>query len=173
MVVQDLEKIITEYGKDIYSFCRHLACNVQEADDLYQDTFLKAIEQCEKIDGTETVKNYLLSIAVGLWKNRKRKYAWRARIAPMESLSEREDLISQEEGEALLEDDFLVKEEARIVRHQVMQLPDRLRICVLLFYMQELSVAEISDVLRIPSGTVKSRLHQARKQLKKDLENMI
>ena len=41
---------------------------------------------------------------------------------------------------------------------------------ILLFYMEELSVSEIASVLTIPSGTVKSRLYQARKILKKELE---
>ena len=44
MEKRELEACINEYGKDIYSFCRHLACHRQEAEDLYQDTFLKAVE---------------------------------------------------------------------------------------------------------------------------------
>ena len=50
MIKQELEWCIREYGKDIYSFCRYLANNIEDADDLYQDTFLTAMEQFEKID---------------------------------------------------------------------------------------------------------------------------
>ncbi len=50
MTKQELELCIKEYGRDIYSFCKYLACNQQETDDLYQDMFLVAAEQCEKIN---------------------------------------------------------------------------------------------------------------------------
>ncbi len=71
----ELEQCIRKYGRDIYSFCKHLACNVQDADELYQDTFLKAVELQQKIDWQENPKSYLLSITVRLWKNRRRKAA--------------------------------------------------------------------------------------------------
>ena len=87
----ELEQCIKEYGRDIYSFCKQLTCNQQEADDLYQDTFLKALEQLEKLDRRDNSKSYLLSVAVHLWKNRRRKMAWRHRIAPSISFMEERD----------------------------------------------------------------------------------
>lgn len=52
----------------------------EEANDLYQDTFLKLMELGEELDDERNPKSYLLSIAVHIWKNRRRKYAWRQRI---------------------------------------------------------------------------------------------
>ena len=94
MTKQELESCVYTYGKDIYSFCKYLTCSKQEADDLYQDTFLTAIEQRERIDSTSHPKNYLLSIALRIWKNKKRKYAWRKRIAEMRSLVDEKDILS-------------------------------------------------------------------------------
>ena len=68
---QELETCINEYGKDVYSFCKYLASNSQDADDLYQDTFLTAMEQYERIDSTQNPKSYLLSIALRIWKTEK------------------------------------------------------------------------------------------------------
>ena len=48
MTEQELEMCVSQYGKDIYSFCKYLTCNRQEADDLYQDTFLMAVELQKK-----------------------------------------------------------------------------------------------------------------------------
>lgn len=67
MTNSELERCIQEYGTDIYSFCRNLTYNQQEADDLYQDTFLKAVELCERIHMEENPKSYLLSVAVRVW----------------------------------------------------------------------------------------------------------
>lgn len=168
---------INEYGKDIYSFCRHLACNRQEADDLYQDTFLKAVELEGKLDLNGNPRSWLLSIALRIWRNRKRKYAWRNRIAPMQSMLEEKDeewsaaVCTAEEASP--EERLIAREEALAVRRAVDRLPERLKITVLLYYMEELPVKQIAAVMRIPSGTVLSRLHQARKFLKKELEDVL
>ena len=83
-----LEQCIREYGREIYFFCYHLTGNVQEAKELYQDTFLKAVELMKNINYENNPKSFLISIALRLWKNKKRKYAWRMRIAETESLIE-------------------------------------------------------------------------------------
>ena len=168
-----MEQCIREYGKEIYSFCKHLTCSRQEADDLYQDTFLKAVELQQKIDWQENPKSFLLSVAVRIWKNRKRKAAWRNRIAPTEVLIEEWDVEECHDTEASLEESYIIQEESRIVRSAVDKLPEKLRMCVLLFYMEELSIPQIAKVLKIPQGTVKSRLYQARKQLQKELEDVL
>ncbi len=97
MTKKELENCIWEYGKDIYSFCRSLTLNLQEADDLYQDTFLKAVEVIREIEYEKNPKSYLLSIALRLWKNKKRKYAWRNRIAHVLSLTDELDLDCEKE----------------------------------------------------------------------------
>lgn len=86
MTKQELELCINEYGKDIYSFCKYLTYNEQEADDLYQDTFFMAVELKEKIEYRENPKSYLLSITLRIWQNKKRKFAWRKRIAQMQPI---------------------------------------------------------------------------------------
>ena len=69
---QLLEHYIEAYGTDIYSFCIRLTQNREQAEELYQDTFLA---MCEKEDWKEegNVKSYLLGITIKLWQNRKRK----------------------------------------------------------------------------------------------------
>lgn len=66
----------------------------------------------------------------------------------------------------------LEDEQMCMVREMVRQLPEKYKIVVLLFYMEEQTVVQIASILKIPQGTVLSRLHQARKILKKKiLEN--
>lgn len=169
----ELEQCIKEYGRDIYSFCRHLTRSQQEADDLYQDTFLKAMELQEKLIWQDNPKSYLLSVTVRLWKNRRRKVAWRNRIAPVVSLAEKQDAEPVCEMENSPEEAYLAEEEKRLVQGAVDKLPEKLKICILLFYMEQLSVAQVAKVLHLPEGTVKSRLYQARKLLEKELESVL
>ena len=170
MTKQELELCIKEYGKDIYSFCKYLTCNGQEADDLYQDTFLMAVELLEKIEYKENPKSYLLSIALRIWKNKKRKFAWRKKIADIQPMIEGQGVELDREREVSLEEQMMKKETEEFVRNVVNHLSEKLKIVVLLFYMEGLCTREIAKVIKLPVGTVLSRLHQARKILKKELE---
>lgn len=172
MTKQELEICIKEYGRDIYSFCKHLTNNLSDAEDLYQDTFLMAVELREKLDSENNLKSYLLSIALRIWKNKKRKYAWRKRIADMQPLVDEKDADMGVSLELSPEENIIGKEKDRAVRTAVNRLPDKLKPVVLLFYMEELSVVRIAEVMKIPVGTVLSRLYQARKVLRKELEDV-
>ncbi len=170
MTKSELEHCIVTYGTEIYSFCRSITFNLQEADDLFQDTFVKAMELLDDIDSKQNPKSYLLSVACKLWKNKKRKHAWRSRIADILCFSEETDLEDMETAAFSPEQTFFEKEEASLVRQAVYRLPEKYKLPILLFYMEDLPMAQISFVLKIPVGTVKSRLHHAKKLLEKELE---
>lgn len=164
-----LEQCINEYGKDIYTFCCQITCNQQEAEDLYQDTFLKAVELGAKIDCDQNPKSYLVSIALRIWKNRKRKYAWRKRIAGTEQLME-ETAEKDLRQESSVEEELLKKELREQVKKAVEELDEKYRLPVYLYYTLQLPVGQIGKIMKLPQGTVKSRLHKARNILKQELE---
>ena len=158
---EELETLISDYGKDIYSFCCQITRSRYRADDLYQDTFLKMMEVKDRLDIKGNPKSYLLSVAVNLWKNQARKAAWRQRITGCE--------LSVEEAGLEVPSDEATEEQA-CVRRAVNALPEKYRMPILLFYMEDLKISEIAGVLKLPEGTVKSRLYKAKKVLKKELE---
>ncbi|MBR0146206.1 MAG: RNA polymerase sigma factor [Eubacterium sp.] len=160
-------QIITEYGKQIYSFCVYITGDRDAADDLYQQTFLVAIEK-EEIDTDRNPKSYLLSIAVNLWNNHKRKYLWRRKRADVVYFDEG-DAEQLQDDSLSVEEDVERREEIERIRQTVQTLPDKLRVVILMHFMEELSVEEISGILGIPEGTVKSRIHKAKKVLKERL----
>lgn len=169
MTIQELEQAIALYGKEIYSFCLHLTRSRILADELYQDTFLKATERKGKLKTDGNLKSYFLSVALRLWKNQRRKSAWRERIAPVKELFE-----DTQESELGVQEDvlkgYLRQEQRQMVRRAVAGLGERYKIPVLLYYMENMSVAEVAAVMGIPQGTVKSRLNTARKHLESELE---
>lgn len=130
---QLLEHYIEAYGTDIYSFCIRLTQNRELAEELYQDTFLA---MCEKEDWKEegNVKSYLLGITIKLWQNRKRKFAWRKRIAAEIPVSKEQGLEAFSADENL-EQHMVSKEEQEAVWKAVYKLPEQLRIVILLYYM--------------------------------------
>lgn len=168
---QLLEHYIEAYGTDIYSFCIRLTQNRELAEELYQDTFLA---MCEKEDWKEegNVKSYLLGITIKLWQNRKRKFAWRKRIAAEIPVSKEQGLEAFSADENL-EQHMVSKEEQEAVWKAVYKLPEQLRIVILLYYMEDFNVAEIAEKLSLSISNVKSKLMRARRYLKQELEDFI
>lgn len=168
---QLLEHYIEAYGTDIYSFCIRLTQNRELAEELYQDTFLA---MCEKEDWKEegNVKSYLLGITIKLWQNRKRKFAWRKRIAAEIPLSKEQGLEAFSADENL-EQHMVSKEEQEAVWKAVYKLPEQLCIVILLYYMEDFKVAEIAEKLSLSISNVKSKLMRARRYLKQELEDFI
>lgn len=171
MTKQELEVCIRTYGRDIYSFCKQLAGSKQEADELYQDTLLTAVERLEKLDSSGNPKSYLISISLRLWQNRKRKFEWRRRIADIRPMMEAQSDNLKERIDVSPEEKVLGKEMSAAVRLAVSRLPERFRIVTLLYYMEELSTAQIAATLKLPKGTVLSRLYQARRLLRQELDD--
>lgn len=168
--MDELSDLVKLHGKAIYGFCHKLAGNKTDTDDLYQETFLKAMEMRHKIDVNQNPKGFLISIAIRLRKNNRRKFAWRQRIAPTAELNEVVDKACLPTGAETPEDAVLSDEFSGMIQSAAEGLVDKLKIPLYMYYTAEMSVDEIALALRIPSGTVKSRLYQARKAMKKILE---
>ncbi|MDF2612179.1 MAG: polymerase, sigma-24 subunit, subfamily, partial [Lachnospiraceae bacterium] len=140
-----------------------------DADDLYQDTLLKAVELRHKLNSSGNPKSYLMGISVKIWQNHKKKYAVRQNIIQMEEL--KENLIQEaEDKNSQPEDDVIRKETILAVRKQIKRLPWNLQTVIYMYYTAEMSVEDIGRALHIPKGTVKSRLFKGRKLMKEYLE---
>ena len=163
-----LERMIREYGKDIYSFCIYLTGSRDLADDLYQQTFLTAIEKGD-IDPDNNPRSYLLGIAVNLRNNQRRKLLFRRNREYLESDDVYDVISNISDGNENMGEELERKERNKEIRKGVALLPEKLRQVVIMYYTEDLPVAEIASILNISEGTVKSRLSNARKKLKERL----
>lgn len=159
----EIVQLAEEYGDQVYRFCRILAYCKEDADDLFQETFLKACEQQTGLSNWDNPQGFLFSTSLYIWKTWKRKYARRKRLVPVAPFK---DTVASDIN---TEDDFLVSEEVRVVRELVQALPDKFKISIILYYTAEMSISDIASALKIPAGTVKSRLFKARKLIGKGL----
>ena len=169
----EFELFVLKFGKDILRFCRMTTGNAETGDELYQDTMLKLLERKNRLDSSQNTKSYALSTSIFLWKNKQKKYAARMKLAPMDSTDEMLEegkQISQLAKEASPEQLCLQKDEAESVRQMVASLPEKYRVPIYLFYSADMQIKEIAKVLRLPEGTVKSRMRKAKKMLKEELE---
>ena len=168
MEARELEKCIDAFGTEIYRFCIKLCMDKENAEDLYQQTFLKALESDMKLDWEQNPKALFFSFTYNLWKSDQRKNARRAAIAPCSQLDdENENLLYSDEN---VEEKIFRQELIRQTNKIIESLPDKIRIPLILYYLFELSVEQIAQTVKKPPGTIKSRLFKGRSLIKKRLE---
>ena len=169
----EFELFVRRFGKDILRFCRMTAGDTENGDELYQDTMLKLLEKKKGLDSSQNAKSYALSTAIYLWKNKKKKTANRMRLVPIDSISEMPDegtQIPDPGHESSPENVVLQQSEIVTIQRLVASLPEKYRIPIYLYYSADMQINEISEILGLPEGTVKSRMRKAKKMLKEELE---
>ena len=165
MQTETLDLWIDEYGGAIYRFCLKLTSSGEDADDLYQETFLKAFEHLHQCKEADNPKGYLFSICINHWKSNHRRQAARRKAAVLTALDDAKLIDAGVDVEELV----IAREQVSQIARAAAALDDRHRIPLYLHYTAELTVAEIAGALKIPEGTVKSRLFKARVLIQKRL----
>ena len=169
MRAKEIEKCIDEFGTDIYRFCLKLCGDKEDAEDLYQQTFLKALETEWTLDWERNPRALFFSFAHNLWKSGRRKQARRNKLAPCSDFDdETETVLHSEES---IEEDYLKKELITEIRQIIQTLPEKFQVPLILFYLSDCSIEQIAAIIKKPPGTVKSRLFKGRKLIKKGLED--
>ncbi|CUP08307.1 RNA polymerase factor sigma-70 RpoD [Intestinibacter bartlettii] len=113
----------------------------------------------------------MVSVSIKIWKNTVRKNNRRKLIAPSMNIDDYE-LIDIKGTSLNTEQGILKKETEREVNLIVGKLEDKFKLPIIMHYTVEMSLDEIAKSLKIPKGTVKSRLHKGRQIIKKELEDM-
>ena len=163
-----VSQLIDQYGMDVMRFCRSLTRCACDAEDLYQQTFLKLLQLQVKVEREQNPRAFLFSIASGIWKNECRKWGRRTDIAPSSSLEELREQQPPDEGD--LQQQVLDRMCRQELARAVQRLEEKYRSPVILMYRFGMGIDEIARIERVPKGTIKSRLSRARKQLRKEME---
>ena len=161
------EELVRRYERELYNYLRQYLGDAQMAEDAFQTTFLQVHLKCDTFDSDRRVRPWLYTVATNQAIDAQR----RNKRHRMVSLDRRYGGDGQENLGTLVElldsgvDDPLEQldsaEREGFVREAIDRLPDALRQLIMLVYYQGLKYREAADVLSIPVGTVKSRLHGA------------
>lgn len=158
-----IEQYIELHGRRLYGLCMTLCAGASWAEDLYQETWLRAYTRFHQYDRQRPFEPWLTGICVNAYRDelRKRKFSL---IFDGFATSEEKDELLNSQVEPPTEDHS-------DLHAAIDRLPEKLRTTVILHYFNDLNQQQTADVLGVPLGTVKSRLNQARKQLRKELEH--
>ncbi len=168
----NFERDAMGYAPQLYSAALRMTRNPADAEDIVQETFLKAYRGYDTFKEGTNLKAWLYRILTNTYINRYRKQQRR----PSEvELGELQDLylfkrLGEESGaERSTEDSVLETMVDSDIKEALESLPEKFRMPVLLADVEEFSYKEIAEILDVPIGTVMSRLHRGRKALQKKL----
>jgi RNA polymerase sigma-70 factor (ECF subfamily) len=171
---QRLESLALPYLGDLYKVAARLTGRSQDAEDLVQETYIKALAALPALREPDRIRPWLLKILGRLVLDRQRAPAREVAVGDLEQLDRFSlyDLIWDEDPLPYsdnLHRDFLAQFPDEEVRRALLALPEVYRIPLVLLYVEDLSYRDLADTLGCPVGTVMSRLHRARKILEREL----
>jgi RNA polymerase sigma-70 factor (ECF subfamily) len=156
------EELAMPLFHSLYNFARWLAQNPNDAEDLVQETYLKALRSFGTFEPGTNFRAWIFQILKNTFLGSRSKVEWRM----TEAMDGEEDLpIVSATPESLL----IGRSDADAVRSAIEQLPVIFREVILLCDVEEASYREIAEILSIPIGTVMSRLARARKTVREAL----
>jgi RNA polymerase sigma-70 factor, ECF subfamily len=156
----EFERQVRECHRLVYHVAFGVLRNRDDAEEIAQDTFLRAHRKLSNLREPGKFRSWVARMSFHLALNRRRAMA-RAQQRDTSWL-ESQSSFPQTAETIAVQNEFLLRLETEIDR-----LPEKLRTVLLLSAVEELSAADIGVLLDIPEGTVRSRLHLARKQLLK------
>ena len=156
-----MEDFVRKYYPEILAYCRYRCRDLRDAEDLTQETFARFLGSIAAYRHRGKAKKYLYTIAGNLCRDLYKK----KQAVPLED-AQLNAALEPENGQIDQAVDKLMIDRA------LQQLPENLREIIILYYFQELTLAEIAKVLKLGLPLVKYRFRQAKTQLKKLLEHV-
>jgi len=155
-----MEVLIHLWEKRLFYYIRRLLSNESDAWDVLQETWISVLRGIRKLRDPKALSPWLYRTARNQAMNLLRKRYWDQDLFPVDP-PDPDDFAGQEDNGF---------EEAERVHYALDQIPLHHREVLTLHFLEDLSLAEISEVLGIQEGTVKSRLHYAKRTLREILE---
>ncbi len=159
-------EIVNRYKNSLYAFLRQFLNRHDLVEDVFQETFLQLYASRNSFDTSRPLRPWLFTIAANKAKDALRKWQ-RTSAVPIGTMADSQDLSFDDMLNTVTSDRTMPYEElqkdetAQRVRQIITDMPENLREILILAYFQGFSYKQMAQILSIPIGTVKSRLHTA------------
>jgi RNA polymerase sigma-70 factor (ECF subfamily) len=156
-----LRRLVDAYYDPLYRFLWRLTASPEEAAELTQEAFVRALERIGSFDGRSRFSTWLHAIGLNVWKDALRR-SRRERTEALEQPAATAAMTGTEEG-------ALSGLDRHAVRQALARLPEAQRVAIVLFYYEGLSHQEIAQICRCPAGTVGTRVFHGLRALRRML----
>jgi RNA polymerase sigma-70 factor (ECF subfamily) len=159
-------EIVSRYKNSLYAFLRQFLNRHDLVEDVFQETFLQLYSSRESFDTNRPLRPWLFTIAANKAKDALRKWQ-RTSAVSIGTMADSQELSFDEMLNTVTSDDTMPYEElqkgetSKRVGQIIANMPENLREILILAYFQRFSYKQMAEILSIPIGTVKSRLHTA------------
>lgn len=156
--------LMDRHHDDLMRFLTRLMGSVSSAEDVFQETFLQVHTSLDRFDTERRFKPWLYTIAANKGRDALRRRKRRKAVSlstPVGASPEGGELIDLLSGDFEGPGDLDADDRSHRVQHAINRMSSLQREVLLLAYFQQLSYAQLSDLLEVPLGTIKSRLHSA------------
>lgn len=161
-----MDDLIDLHKNRLYKLCLYLEKQTYEAEELFQDTWVKAMEKMDQYDPSQPFYPWLSKIAVNTYRDRLRRLRKNFQYA---IFSNEEELLKVPHTMNLLSE-VIVREEWESAKEALKNLDDKFKIPLVLTLIEGLSYLEASQVLGVSEKMIKSRVYDGRVKLKKIME---
>jgi RNA polymerase sigma-70 factor (ECF subfamily) len=163
------DAIVRQYWRKVFNVAYKFVGKHDEAEDLTQEIFLKIFKSLDTFDRRANFQTWLISISRNLCIDHYRSVRKERETIDRDVDANELTPASRDPGPvAVLEQ----RDRVALLRQAMAALPDTLRTAVLMRDIQELSYQEIADALRLPEGTVKSRINRGRTELARQIRKL-
>jgi RNA polymerase sigma-70 factor (ECF subfamily) len=159
-----LSQVLDQVFDGLYGYAMVLSRDRTEAEDLVQETCVRAVQAMESLRPASNVKSWLFTILRNIWLNQLRQRRAAPKIVELDVDENTAELAVEASKDPL--DLYVSKVERQQVREAIQQLSNEFREIIVLREYGELSYQEIANILGCPTGTVMSRLGRARSKLR-------
>jgi RNA polymerase sigma-70 factor (ECF subfamily) len=165
-------ELVVTYERRVFALVFRMIGRRDEAEDMAQEVFVQVFKAIDQFRGEAKLSTWIYRIAVNLCKNRL-KYLSRRRASSLEDMDEIADRLSGDSAKGvsvagISRPDELIEgmQLERLVKQAIAQVDPDFREVLILRDVEDLSYEEIAAITNLPDGTVKSRIHRARAQLR-------
>lgn len=172
---KEFENLVTDHMDILYAVALRFTHNTADAEDLVQNTVVKALKSYTKFEEGTFIKAWLLTILRNTFINDYRRTSRRplhvelTGIEPAANTYSPDPIVRTSQGDLSLDEPMELFDDE--VRSAVENLPDNFRSAVIMADVEDKSYKEISDVMDCPIGTVMSRIYRGRELLRRDLHD--
>jgi RNA polymerase sigma-70 factor, ECF subfamily len=162
-------QLVRRYQDRLFNTLVHITGNREEAEDVVQDTFVQAYTKLDHFQQRSSFYTWVYRIAFNLWISRRRRHRPVISVEAGRELAGQEPVDDLEPPSQQLER----RERVQLIRRALDALGEEARTILVLREMDGCCYESIAELLGVPVGTVRSRLHRARLQLKRKLEEVL
>lgn len=171
------KELVRRYHNQITNYVYRMLDDYDRAVDLAQETFLRVYTSAERYQATYSFSTYIYRIAHNLaiseLRQRKRRKLMQFPMFFSDKDNDEVEIEIEDQRQVLADDSMIAAEQREAVSKAIASLPEKYRAALVLCDIEEKSYEEISEVLDLPVGTVKSRINRARNLLKDKLKDYI